>query len=260
MFPVGTFARLAGVSAKALRAYDAIGVFRPAWVDPITGYRHYSAAQLPELRRVLALRDLGLSRVEMRDLVRGNTDLSEALHRRRRELDEERREVERRLAALEIELAAPVAGDIVVRRLGRELVATLDLADVQSDDIGEAFRELETHVRDRSNRASSPPGAIPAEHLIYVPIRRRDGAAGRIGIRELPPTRATTLLHRGPYASLPAAMAKLGAWLAAAGVERTGLLRVLYLQFGAEVDLRLPRGWTVDSDEDFVTELQQPIG
>lgn len=38
-----------------------------------------------------------------------------------------------------------------------------------------------------------------------------------------------------------------------------GPLRILYLQFGAEADLRLPRGWTVDRHEDFVTELQLPI-
>jgi hypothetical protein len=43
------------------------------------------------------------------------------------------------------------------------------------------------------------------------------------------------------------------------GHVATGSLRILYLQFGAEPDLRLPHGWTVDRDDDFVTELQLPI-
>src|SRR6476659_5607611 len=62
MFTVGGFARLAGVSARVLRAYDASGLLVPAWVDPSSGYRYYSPAQLPGLRRIQALRDVGLTR------------------------------------------------------------------------------------------------------------------------------------------------------------------------------------------------------
>ena len=46
MFNIGEFARLGGVSVRALRHYDEIGLLRPAKVDPLTGYRGYSAAQL----------------------------------------------------------------------------------------------------------------------------------------------------------------------------------------------------------------------
>ena len=47
-------------------------------------------------------------------------------------------------------------------------------------------------------------------------------------------------------------------WVAAAGLVPTGPLRVLYLQFGAEPELRVPRGYLVHRDADFVTELQHP--
>ncbi len=69
MFPIGQFARLAGISAKQLRAYDALGLFRPVWVDPSSAYRYYSPAQLPELRRILALRQLGMPLDEIGALV-----------------------------------------------------------------------------------------------------------------------------------------------------------------------------------------------
>ena len=45
----------------------------------------------------------------------------------------------------------------------------------------------------------------------------------------------------------------------AAGLAPTGPLRILYLQFGAEPELRLPRGYLVERDADFVTELQLPV-
>ena len=50
-----------------LRHYDAIGLLRPAHVDPSSGYRFYKAAQLSRLNRVVALKDLGftLQQVQM---------------------------------------------------------------------------------------------------------------------------------------------------------------------------------------------------
>jgi hypothetical protein len=36
-------------------------------------------------------------------------------------------------------------------------------------------------------------------------------------------------------------------------------MRILYLQFGAEPELRVPRGYVVERDADFVTELQLPV-
>src|SRR5258706_15232289 len=98
MFTIGPFGRLAGVSAKVLRSYEAAGVFQPVWSDPATGYRYYSPAQLPEIRRILALRDMGIGLAEIGRLVGGRADLRDALARRRGELERERREIERRLA------------------------------------------------------------------------------------------------------------------------------------------------------------------
>jgi MerR family transcriptional regulator, activator of bmr gene len=39
MYGIGTVARLAQVSLRTLRYYDEIGLLRPVWVDPDTGYR-----------------------------------------------------------------------------------------------------------------------------------------------------------------------------------------------------------------------------
>lgn len=260
MFTVGAFARMAGVSAKVLRSYDAEGLFHPAWVDAASGYRYYSPAQLPKLRRILALRDVGLSRAEIGDLVCGGSDLRETLERRRRELESERRELDRRLAILDIRVASCAVDDtdVVVRTLASETVAAMDPAIV-GGDVGAAFYELETHVRDLGARAHRPPGAIPDEDAIFVPLRRPIPVTDRIGVGRLPATRAATILHLGRYTTLPGARDELVAWVAAAGHVPSGPLRILYLQFGAEPELRLPRSWTVDRGEEFVTELQLPI-
>src|SRR2546429_8090670 len=61
MFSIGDFARLGRVSVRMLRHYDAIGLLRPATVDPASGHRFYRADQLRRLNRVVALNDLGFT-------------------------------------------------------------------------------------------------------------------------------------------------------------------------------------------------------
>jgi DNA-binding transcriptional MerR regulator len=58
LLPIGRFARLTGLSVKALRHYDELGLLRPARVDPDSGYRHYSAAQVELAETIRLLRRL----------------------------------------------------------------------------------------------------------------------------------------------------------------------------------------------------------
>jgi DNA-binding transcriptional MerR regulator len=68
-YRIGEFSSLSGVSTKTLRFYDEIGLLRPASVDSRTGYRHYRPEQLEELASIVALKQLGVSLAEVRDLL-----------------------------------------------------------------------------------------------------------------------------------------------------------------------------------------------
>jgi DNA-binding transcriptional MerR regulator len=57
---VGELARAAGMTAKALRHYDQLGLFRPDGVDEGNGYRWYGADRLPQARLIARLRSVGL--------------------------------------------------------------------------------------------------------------------------------------------------------------------------------------------------------
>jgi DNA-binding transcriptional MerR regulator len=125
MFSIGEFARLGGVSVRTLRHYDEIGLLRPATVDPDTGYRGYSAAQLGQLNRIMALKELGLSLTQARRLLDGVTlgELHGMLILRRAQLEHELEEhknqllgVEARLRSIAREDAMP-ADDIVTKRI-----------------------------------------------------------------------------------------------------------------------------------------------
>ena len=56
----GAFARASGLSRKALRLYDELGLLHPVRVDPETLYRFYDPRQLEQARLVAWLRRLGM--------------------------------------------------------------------------------------------------------------------------------------------------------------------------------------------------------
>jgi DNA-binding transcriptional MerR regulator len=60
LLPIGRFARLTGLTVKALRHYDEVGLLEPASVDPATGYRYYAARQCLRAEAIRRLRQLEL--------------------------------------------------------------------------------------------------------------------------------------------------------------------------------------------------------
>ena len=55
---VGDFSRITHLSVKTLRHYHEVGLLAPAAVNPGTGYRYYSADQVPAAQVIRRLRDL----------------------------------------------------------------------------------------------------------------------------------------------------------------------------------------------------------
>ncbi|MDN5854122.1 MAG: MerR family transcriptional regulator, partial [Actinomycetia bacterium] len=62
---IGEFARASGLTPKALRIYDDMGLLQPAVVDEFNGYRYYDLAQLDTALLVARLRliDMSLARI-----------------------------------------------------------------------------------------------------------------------------------------------------------------------------------------------------
>ena len=77
MFKISEFSKIAQVPASLLRYYDKIGLFSPVTIDEINSYRYYDASQLPELSRILALKELGLSLEQITKLVQEDVSAEE---------------------------------------------------------------------------------------------------------------------------------------------------------------------------------------
>ncbi len=103
----GGFARRSGLSMKALRLYDRIGLLRPAEVEPGNGYRRYHESQLYAARLIALLRRLDMPLTQIAAVVEARGPVAADL------LDRYWAQVEQRLAAqreLAGRLAAGLAG------------------------------------------------------------------------------------------------------------------------------------------------------
>lgn len=74
LITVGQLARRVGLTAKALRHYDRVGLLAPAVVDPDTGYRLYSAEQVAPARLVRLLRSVDVPLEQVRACLAGPED------------------------------------------------------------------------------------------------------------------------------------------------------------------------------------------
>jgi DNA-binding transcriptional MerR regulator len=266
VFTISAFAGLTGVSAKKLRHYDGIGLFRPAWVDPASHYRYYLASQIPELQRIVALRDLGLSLSTIAGLNQDGSTLREALARRRADLIAEREALDRRLAALDIRVDQTVDRDVVVRRRPAGMWASLRRRLHPGNDLGDWFFELEDHVRTSGARAPRPPVAI--DHgasgtgrsvEILVPVTRAVAESGDIRFVRTPPASVASAIERGAYPNLAGAGDWARRWAQTTGYTVDGPTWVVYLRFSAEPELMVPDGFLTDDQSEYVTEIQVPV-
>lgn len=75
---IGDFAAASGLTPKALRLYDDLGLLVPAETDPVTGYRRYATAQLGRARLVARLRLAGMPLARIREVADLPTDAAVA--------------------------------------------------------------------------------------------------------------------------------------------------------------------------------------
>lgn len=267
MFTIGRFAELTGVSAKRLRHYDRIGLFRPAWVDADTLYRYYSAGQLPELRRIVSLIDLGLPLADIAALRNDDADLADVLARRRDELERQRADLDRRLQALDITLHRAGPLDVVVRHRPRgKWVALRETVPLEAD-LAPLFDEAEFHAADHDARAPRPPACILHEVSsaardieLLIPVLRQIPDSGRLRFTSTDAGKVATAMAVGGYGDLRPLTRQLEAWVDSMGFEPAGPPWYVYLRFSADHYLTLPPEFLTDHVPELVTEIQIPIG
>ena len=71
MYKIGDFSKMSKTTIKALRYYEKEGLLKPAFIDQDTSYRYYESSQLPELSKIVSLRQAGVSIKDIKKVLDG---------------------------------------------------------------------------------------------------------------------------------------------------------------------------------------------
>ena len=103
---IGEFARRVGITPRAVRHYESLGLLRPDRTDERTGYRHYGAAELARAVRIEQLKRGGVPLAAIGLVIDDDAAATAILRRRRHELGIEHAATRRQLRMLDALLAA----------------------------------------------------------------------------------------------------------------------------------------------------------
>lgn len=252
MIKIGDFARLSQVSVVTLRYYDEMDLLKPVRVDTFTGYRFYSADQLPRLNRILALKDLGFSLEQIKlMLVDGLTSeqLRGMLTMQRNEVEkrladegERLRRIEFRLRQIELEDTMPKY-DVVIKTTPAMLVASRRVTIPTNDQVPQyldtAYMEVYTYVHEQSAKSTGPhftlwhsPSDVYQNEDVeaIVPIDRPLKGTERVKVYELPSTQVAAVVHQGNFEDFTQGHAAILEWIDANGYQIVGPYREIYIK------------------------------
>ncbi|MBS4219961.1 MerR family transcriptional regulator [Bacillus sp. FJAT-49711] len=74
LYTIGEVSKLANISIKALRYYDKINLFKPAYVDRNTNFRYYKDSQIYRLDLIKSLKYIGTPLKDIKKVQELNTD------------------------------------------------------------------------------------------------------------------------------------------------------------------------------------------
>lgn len=268
MLKIGEFSTLTQISIKTLRHYDEIGLLKPMLVDAETGYRYYSASQLPRLHRILALRDLGFPLSRIADAIdEGVTadTLRGMLMLRRIEQEGLVHEEEERLIRLKarlrlIEMEGRMTSEVVLKEVPPQWIASLRENIPAYRTIGTLFRKLYGVLSPLGLEDLGGLGValfhdnefkeqdIDAEVGVY--LKSPVPAHEPLQVYQLPQATVASIVHHGAFNRIGEAYEALLRWIETSGYRPAAPAREIFLHLSQPVSR---------DDESNVTEIQVPV-
>jgi DNA-binding transcriptional MerR regulator len=261
---VGDFSRATHLSVKTLRHYHQVGLLEPATVNPDTGYRYYSAGQIPTAQVIRRLRDLEMPVADVKavlaapDAPARNALIAAHLNRLEAELAQTRTAVESLRTLL-----GPADGSAAIEHRSVPATAAAAIgAVVDRDDIlawlAGALGELRAAVQAQGLPATGPAGGVFASELlqqdrgqatVFIPVPGHVRPIGRVTSAVIPAAELAVISHHGSLADADLSYAKLGSYATTHEISIDGPLREYYLH-GA---------WDTPDEGDWTTEIGWPI-
>ena len=244
---IGPFSRASYLSVKTLRAYHEAGLLVPAVVDPRTGYRSYSIAQLTDAAviRRLRLLDVPLDAIAQILQARDPDTTTKVLREHAAALEERLAATQHAIGELYAALDIPASHTPVhVRHEPARTTLTLAATIREAEPFLRRAADVLTETVRTSGAVATGSfgGLFPAQveedgeedviaFVTVVDAPRLDEAALAEGVRvgELPATDVAVVVHTGSFEAMVDTYRNLGAWVATNAQPSDLAVREYYL-------------------------------
>lgn len=269
MLKIGEFSKLSRISVRLLRQYDEAGLLAPVSIDPFTGYRYYSEAQLPAANRIRALKEMGFTQPAIGALLPRYEDrevLERCLALRRAEAQAEFAEASRRLRLLDTAIKrlrkdkCNMKYDVTVKTIPERYVASVRQVIPGYGREGELWsvycqETARMHIQDgdpamctavyHDGEFKETDVDVEIQKTVAGPCRDTE----HVKFKTVPAVEVASATFQGSYSQIGAVNEAVAAWVADNGYEFAGVYFNIYHVSPHE---------TRDPDA-FVTEVCYPV-
>ena len=273
MYSIGEFSKLSGLSINTLRHYETVGILKPEMTNDFTGYRYYSAGQLVTVNKILALKDVGFSLIEISKILTDNPSSSSIiamLETKAVQLEDALNHEIERLMRLRTNIfnikngGLPIMNEITIKRVEPILVVSarnvIGKGEFQAES--KMWADVNTFITKNKLQQSIPCMALYHNGTwnwdatetwdveVAEPITKTIAGNEKISVRELPLTeRMACIVHNGPLSSIGESYKAIAQWIKQNNYVISGPVREIY-HVGE---------WATSNEEEYVTELQFPL-
>ncbi len=191
LISIGKMAQMSHLTVATLRLYDELGLIKPKYKDPETGYRYYDIAQNARLDMIAYMKELGMSLTEIssvlkkEDIVLIETILArknEQLHRQMRALRSQHDAVERAIASIERYRKSPLKGVVVLEYIDRRYICG---TKCRTDFYKEGLRAFEGELALLRRMLTERGLSQVHSYNVGTSIKREDFISGRFVPKEV---------------------------------------------------------------------------
>ena len=263
LYKIGLFSQMNKVTIKALRHYDEIGLLKPEHIDEFTGYRYYSSAQLPILHEIIALRQIGFSLEEIKEVQKGKS-VKELLVKKKSEILKKISEETMKLSQGEYYLENRDENckyDIVLKELPEVIVASMRTTISSYEDLFKIIPLMGAEMEKIGCICAVPEYCFNIYHdgeyrerdidvEVCEAVVEMKEESEMIKFKKIDRVeKAACVLHKGSYSNFPKAYGAVIKWIEENDYEIIDYPRESYID-GI---------WNKDSEEEWLTEIQFPV-
>jgi DNA-binding transcriptional MerR regulator len=266
MYSIGDFSKINKITPKTLRHYDRIDLLKPAFIDERTGYRFYSVEQLPVIRKILMLKELGFTLSEIQLIMNEESTIASLLMQREKQIQQTIREEQQMLVRVreylvKIKGERTMSDQVQIKSLPEVIVASMRTKVANYDTYFNIVPKMGEYMRSVGAVCTEPAYCFTIYHdgeyresdidvEICESVVAHCKESEKVTFKTISAVAdAACLYHKGSYKTIHETYNQLFQWISCQGYDVIDNPRESYVD-GI---------WNKKNEAEWLTEVQVPV-